>query len=218
MPGPADDDRIPEAVAPHTLSDFGYGDLEKGKRIGTGGDADVYRATLDQDGYTYPIAVKEPRFEGTIRKRVFQRFETEAETWESLNHHENVVSVYTWGAEPLPWLALEFMDGGTLEAQLGSIDVAEALWLSGRIAEGIRYGHRHGVAHLDIKPTNVLLRDTPEGKWDYPKVSDWGWPRCYWTTPIASRESHRRMPRRNSSTPRSTEAPTISPTSTNWGR
>ncbi|QGX94644.1 hypothetical protein EI982_07485 [Haloplanus rallus] len=174
MPGPADDDRIPEAVAPHTLSDFGYGDLEKGKRIGTGGDADAYRATLDQDGYTYPIAVKEPRFEGTIRKRVFQRFETEAETWESLNHHENVVSVYTWGAEPLPWLALEFMDGGTLEAQLGSIDVAEALWLSGRIAEGIRYGHRHGVAHLDIKPTNVLLRDTPEGKWDYPKVSDWG--------------------------------------------
>jgi serine/threonine protein kinase len=66
------------------------------------------------------------------------------------------------------------MDCGTLNERIGSIDLAEALWLSARIAEGIRYGHRHGIAHLDIKPTNILLRNTPEGKWDYPKVSDWG--------------------------------------------
>jgi serine/threonine protein kinase len=53
-------------------------------------------------------------------------------------------------------------------------DVAEALWLVGRIAEGVRYGHRHGIAHLDLKPSNVLLRETPGETWSYPKVSDWG--------------------------------------------
>ncbi|QSG13424.1 WD40/PQQ-like beta propeller repeat containing protein (plasmid) [Halapricum desulfuricans] len=174
MPGPTEDDRIPEAVAPLPLPDFAYDDLEEGERVGTGGDADVYRATINHNNYTYPVAVKEPRFGETIQQRVVEKFQTEAETWRSLNDHDNIVSVYSSGAEPLPWLALEFMDGGTLDAQIGSLDVAEALWLSGRIAEGVRHGHRHGVAHLDIKPTNVLLRDTPDGKWKYPKVSDWG--------------------------------------------
>lgn len=174
MPDPADHDRIPEKVPPLPLPDFEYEDLEKQDRIGTGGDADVYRAKLDHEGYTYSVAIKEPRFEGTIQKQVLEKFQTEAETWSSLNDHDNIVSVYDWGADPLPWLALEYMDGGTLQDKIGSVDVAEALWLSGRIAEGIRYGHRHGVAHLDIKPTNVLLRDTGAGTWDYPKVSDWG--------------------------------------------
>jgi serine/threonine protein kinase len=66
------------------------------------------------------------------------------------------------------------MDGGTLESKIGEVGVEEALWVSGRVADGVYHGHRHGVAHLDIKPTNVLLRETGAGTWDYPKVSDWG--------------------------------------------
>lgn len=174
MLGAGNDGRIPEAVPPLPLPEFEYCELEKRERIGTGGDADVYRATIDHNDHTYPVAIKQPRFEGTIQRRVLEKFQTEAQTWSNLADHDNIVSVYAWGMEPLPWLALEFMDGGTLNARIGSVDVAEALWLSGRIAEGIRHGHRHGVAHLDIKPTNLLLRDTPAGKWDYPKVSDWG--------------------------------------------
>jgi Serine/threonine protein kinase len=131
MSGPADDDRVPEAVHPLPLPEFEYDDLEKGERIGTGGDADVYRGTINDNGYAYPVAVKEPRFEGTIQKRVIEKFEKEAETWSGLTDHDNIVSVYTWGGEPLPWLALEFMDGGTLNERIGSVDVAEALWLSG---------------------------------------------------------------------------------------
>ena len=61
-----------------------------------------------------------------------------------------------------------------MEAHLGDLAIEEALWLAGRIAEGIQQGHRHGVAHLDLKPSNVLLRDTPDGKFPYPKISDWG--------------------------------------------
>lgn len=174
MPGSFEDGRIPKAVPPLPLPDFEYEDLDNRERVGTGGDADVYRATIDHNGYTYPVAVKEPRFEGTIQKHAAKKFQREAETWSSLSNHNNVVSVYAWGAMPPSWLGLEFMDGGTLNTRIGSLGLAEALWLSGRIAEGIRHGHRHGVAHLDIKPTNVLLRDTPDGKWEYPKVSDWG--------------------------------------------
>jgi len=174
MPGPDDHPRIPSVVPPHPLSDFAYEDLDRGDRIGTGGDANVYYATVDRNGETYPVAVKEPRFEGTLHQQVLDRFRNEAETWANLDDHDNIVTVYSWNTAPVPWLALEYMDGGTLASKVGSIGVAEALWLSGRIAEGIRHGHRHGVAHLDIKPSNVLLRGTGDGSWEYPKVSDWG--------------------------------------------
>jgi len=170
--GPDDHDRIPEAVPPLTASDnVDFATMELGERIGTGGDADVYRATVEGGG---TVAVKQPRFEGTIQKRAVEKFENEAETWARLDDHDNVVTVYGWGTEPLPWLALEYMDGGTLAARLGDLDPVEALWLAGRVAEGVRHGHRHGVAHLDLKPTNLLLRETGPGTWDYPKVSDWG--------------------------------------------
>ncbi len=174
MPGSPDHEQIPEPVPPLPLPEFGYNEIEKSERIGTGGDADVYLGTVEHQGYTYQAAIKEPRFEGTIQRRVAEKFQNEAETWSNLNDHENIVSVYARGAKPLPWIGLEYMDGGTLGDKIGSLDVGQALWLAGRIAEGIRYGHRHGVAHLDIKPTNVLLRDTGSGTWDYPKVSDWG--------------------------------------------
>jgi halocyanin-like protein len=174
MPRPADHERIPDPVPPLPLPEFDYDDIEKTERIGTGGDADVYLGTVEHQGNKYEVAIKEPRFEGTIQRRVVEKFQNEAETWNSLSDHENIVSVYGWGTKPLPWMGLEYMDGGTLSNNIGSLDVAEALWLAGRIAEGIRYGHRHGIAHLDIKPANVLLRNTPAGKWKYPKVSDWG--------------------------------------------
>ena len=170
--GPDDHDRIPEAVPPLTASDdVDFAAIELGERIGTGGDADVYRATVEGGG---TVAVKQPRFEGTIQKRAVEKFENEAETWARLDDHDNVVTVYGWGTEPLPWLALEYMDGGTLAARLGDLDPVEALWLAGRVTEGVRHGHRHGVAHLDLKPTNLLLRETGPVTWDCPKVSDWG--------------------------------------------
>ncbi len=174
MPGPDDHPRIPSVIPPHPLSDFEYECLDTGDQIGTGGDANVYYATVDHNGESYPVAVKQPRFEGTLHQEVLDRFQNEAETWTSLDDHDNIVTVYSWNTAPVPWLALEYMDGGTLASKVGAIDVAEALWLSGRIAEGIRHGHRHGVAHLDIKPSNVLLRKTGDDTWEYPKVSDWG--------------------------------------------
>lgn len=174
MSDPSDHRQIPEPVATIGIPEIQYDELDVGDRIGTGGDADVYKATVTDGTATRAIALKEPRFQGTLHGDVIQRFRDEAETWSSLDDHDNVVSVHAWDTEPLPWMALEYMDGGNLTDKLGTVDIAEGLWLAGRIADGVRHGHRHGVAHLDLKPDNVLLRETGPDTWDYPKVSDWG--------------------------------------------
>lgn len=165
---------IPEPISAASVPDFDYGELDKEDTIGSGGEANVYEANLNVGDATYKLAVKEPRVDGTVQTKVFEEFEQEAETWANLDEHRNIVSVYGYGSESVPWIGLEYMDGGTLGDRSDDIDFEEGLWLAGRIAEGVRYGHRHGIAHLDLKPNNILLRETPDGEWAYPKVGDWG--------------------------------------------
>jgi len=166
---PTPPDRVPTLEATH-------GAFERGEQIGAGGDADVYLATVEYQGRQRRVALKEPRFEGTISTPIVKRFAEEAETWAKLDEHPSIVTVLDWDSEPLPWIAMEYMEYGSLETHLedGPLPLAAALWLGGRIADALKHGHRHGVAHLDVKPANVLLADTGEGTWPWPKVSDWG--------------------------------------------
>ncbi|WP_251342388.1 protein kinase domain-containing protein [Haloplanus halophilus] len=174
MTDPDADPRIPEPVSAPALPDFEYAHLDGRERIGRGGDADVYRSSVTHDGERHWVAVKEPRFDGTVHSHLLETFHDEAETWSALDDHPNVVTVHAWDTTPVPWIALEYAGAGTLAGRLGGVDPAEALWVGGRVADGIRHGHRRGVAHLDVKPSNVLLFETGPGTWDYPKVTDWG--------------------------------------------
>ncbi|QGX94704.1 hypothetical protein EI982_07795 [Haloplanus rallus] len=156
---------------PRTLNlDVDYADLTEQEPLGRGGNADVYRATV-RGGE--PVAVKEPRMSGTLHSEAVDRMLAEAETWDKLDDHDHVVGVVDYGAEPLPWIAMEYMDAGDLSARAGELDLAQALWTAEAITEGVRHAHRRGVAHLDLKPANVLFRSV-EGAWDVPKVADWG--------------------------------------------
>ena len=147
-----------------------YADLTEGEPLGRGGNADVYRATV-RGGET--VAVKEPRMSGTLHTEAVDRLLDEAETWGKLDDHDHIVGVVDYGAEPLPWIAMEYMDAGHLGERAGDLDLDRALWTAEAITEGVRHAHRRGVAHLDLKPSNVLFREVA-GAWDVPKVADWG--------------------------------------------
>ena len=74
--------------------------------------------------------------------------------------HENVVQVYEVGEQPLPYLAMEFIPGETLQQRLdriGPLDVAEVVRIGRQIAEGLAAAHATDLIHRDIKPGNVLL-------------------------------------------------------------
>jgi HEAT repeat protein/tRNA A-37 threonylcarbamoyl transferase component Bud32 len=147
-----------------------HDEIEKERHIGSGGNADVHLVTYRNTDF----ALKEPRMSGTLHTETAERLMEEAETWDKLDEHEYIVGVVDYGSEPLPWIALEYMDGGGLDQRLGGIETEESIWLASRICEGVQSAHRSGVAHLDLKPENILFRETGKGYPDVPKVADWG--------------------------------------------
>jgi serine/threonine-protein kinase len=87
-------------------------------------------------------------------------------------HHPNVVQVFevgTWGGQP--FLALEFLPGGTLAKKLAGTPLSpkEAAALVETLARAVQVAHESGVVHRDLKPANVLL-----SAGGTPKVADFG--------------------------------------------
>jgi serine/threonine protein kinase len=155
--------------------------------IGRGGQAVVYEATVTGDTPPRRVAVKQPLQPSTVTDAVVDAFLSEAATWETVDTREReklrwegseyVVGVVDTG-DQLPWIAMEYMDGGSLAERLGDepdgLPIAEALWIGESICRGLEVAHSYGIAHLDLKPANVLLRATEADSWDHPKVADWG--------------------------------------------
>jgi eukaryotic-like serine/threonine-protein kinase len=73
--------------------------------------------------------------------------------------HPHVVRAYEVAEEPLPMVVMETLAGETLGHMIDRGDVLtvpELAQLGLHICSAIRYLHRHGVLHLDLKPSNVI--------------------------------------------------------------
>lgn len=156
----------PEPSVVGALCPSGYKLISK---IGSGGFSDVFKA---EDSAGRVVALKFPKIgvSATISTDSFRKFLKEAEVWSKLKH-KNIVKVYDYGTKPIPWLALELMEGGSLDDKVkkGPLEVREALKIAVEIADAICLAHRYGVIHQDIKPKNVLFDN--QGN---PKITDWG--------------------------------------------
>jgi Protein kinase domain len=140
-------------------------------RLGHGGMATVYRARdlkLDRE-----VAIKllADNFAGDDEVR--KRFSREARLAARLDH-PNVVQVFDVGEdEERPFIVMEHVPGGTLEDRLNrsrSLDRDEALRLLGQLCEGLGHAHAKKLVHRDIKPQNLLLRESD----DCLKITDFG--------------------------------------------
>lgn len=87
------------------------------------------------------------------------RFQREAEAIAALNHPAiaTIYEVGTWGDEP--FIALEFLPGGTLKDRRHDelFDLPKLLSLASQLGSGLAYAHSKGILHRDIKPGNCMF-------------------------------------------------------------
>lgn len=184
------DRRVPDFnnfTSPPRRPDLTYETVEDGELIGSGGQATVKRVSLPGPKPPDTVAVKQPQAPTeTLDTAIIESFFQETETWDILAKRErtdqhrdtdHIVGIVATG-ENLPWLAMEYMDGGNLADRFDSnpngLPVDEALWIAKCICRGLKLAHDNGVAHLDLKPENILFREAPGSTWAVPKIADWG--------------------------------------------
>ncbi len=145
------------------------------KLIGEGGFARVYLCKSDPSIaiklYKIPIEAIGKTIKPTEMLEVFINEVSKAKELSDLGH-PHIVKIIDYGGRPAPWIAMEYMAGGSLRDRIREgerLELNELLRIMEAIASALNIAHHMSVFHMDIKPENILF--TANG---VPKLSDWG--------------------------------------------
>jgi outer membrane protein assembly factor BamB len=154
--------READAAAVGAMSEFAAGTELAGYRIesfvGRGGMGVVYRAldlALDRK-----VALKVLSPELAADDHFRERFLRESRLAASLDHPA-IVPVFDAGeTRGQLYIAMRLVEGTDLKALLreeGKLEPARALAIVGQVADALDAAHERGLAHRDVKPSNVLV-------------------------------------------------------------
>lgn len=134
--------------------------------LGRGGMGVVYKARHLR--LNRLVALKMMRAGGDGGAESLARFQAEAEAVAHL-FHPHIVQIHEIGQQgDFPWFAMEYVDGGSLQARVDSrpLEPRAAAEILEKLARAMHYAHENGIVHRDLKPGNILLsvvRTEPHG-------------------------------------------------------
>jgi serine/threonine protein kinase len=165
------DDPHPSTVIPSGTELGAYKVLEL---LGRGGMGRVYLALHQVLGKR--VAIKVLRASFAANQEAVQQFFREARAACKIEH-PNVVAISDFVADEQGhcYYVMEYVQGSTLVPHIegGALTAPVALALASQIADALAALHAAGVAHLDLKPGNVMLVARPTGP-PLVKVLDFG--------------------------------------------
>jgi urea transport system substrate-binding protein len=139
--------------------------------LGKGGMGKVYQAQDLKLQRIVALKVMHADITGLATAR--ERFLREARAMAAVRN-DHVVTIYEVGqADDVPYLAMEFLEGQTLEKWLaahGPLAVKDIVRIGKEIATGLAAAQGRGLIHRDIKPANIWL-EAPAGR---VKILDFG--------------------------------------------
>jgi eukaryotic-like serine/threonine-protein kinase len=175
-PGPRDDrsyhQNVRSGLAGKFVSHFRVLEI-----LGAGGMGTVYKAEDTKLGRR--VALKVLPEEMADDPAALRRFEREARTTCSLNHH-NICTIFAVEEfERQPVIVMELLEGETLGDRLARaskepVSLDELLDIALQTCDGLAAAHSRGIMHRDIKPANLFLMRSDQRAKRWVKILDFG--------------------------------------------
>ncbi len=130
--------------------------------LGKGAMGTVYRGI--DPAINRPVALKTIRLDfvndPAELEELKERLYREAQAAGKLSH-PNIVTIYDVGSEgPLQYIAMEFLEGQTLENLIRKkvkFNYKIIAQMITQICQALEYAHAAGIVHRDIKPANIMV-------------------------------------------------------------
>ncbi len=141
------------------------------RALGTGGVSSVFVARRFEERHNKKaeaFALKVPQYDPTTARSLseqefFQMFRDEAGALLSLPQNPNLARFVTFdlAARPKPILVMELIQGAGFDRLIRShsLKMPDVFQYLDGILAGLETMHQVGVGHLDVKPSNVILRE-----------------------------------------------------------
>lgn len=131
------------------------------EHLAEGGMGHVYRAF--EPSLSREVAIKVLKAELADEPDKIGLFDLEAQNIAALRH-SNIVPIYFVGHQgDLHYFVMPFITGSTLDDWVENgvpMNADQGLWVLNQAIEALDWAYKHGIIHLDIKPSNFLVDDS----------------------------------------------------------
>ena len=159
-------EKVKKSGVPFVLDNSLIGELKEGDLVAgrytilnvmKGGMGVVYPAYDNALMQVFAIKTFQERF--LWNQNIINGFIREAEVWMNLDEHPNITRAMSIQKDHgIPYIILEYVDGGDLSKWIGNLDIPQAINFAVQICNGMAYAYdKLRLVHRDLKPHNILI-------------------------------------------------------------